>query len=166
MVNKKVEVSFPVKAVEDQGEPQIYVVVATFLPLKSFWKILAFLRLSAKVEKQLRVSRGLVRYALRTDMPRKRFWTLSVWTSGEDMATFSRSEPHLTAMKKFYEWGTDRAAIAEWTTDVSALDWAEAEKKLDTPMFHYKYAEGKRLVHAPGSKTITPDAQNENGEEK
>jgi hypothetical protein len=107
MVSKTVEIapSPEFEATKKDRQPSSYVVVATYLPLRSFWKVIPFFRLSNKVEAQLRASRGIVRYSLRTNIPRKRFWTLSVWTNREDMALFSRSEPHRTAMKKFYEWG-------------------------------------------------------------
>lgn len=153
MVSKIVEVAKSTGHEVEQA-PSSFVFVATYLPLRSYWNMLAFIRLSGKVEEQVRASRGAVRYALKTDIPHKRFWTLSVWSDREDMALFSRSEPHRSAMKKFYEWGTDKAAIAEWVSTDGRIDWAEAEKRLEEePAFHYKL-EGKRLVHAPGSKSV------------
>lgn len=155
LVSKEVEVA----TVEEPGGEKnaSFVIVATFLPLKSFWNIVSFLRLSGRVEAQLRRGPGVIRYALRTNLPHKQFWTLSVWTNGEDMARFSKSEPHRTAMKKFYEWGTESAAIAEWTSPESKLDWKEAEKRLKTPMFRYRLA-GNRLVHDAGSKVVLPQS--------
>jgi hypothetical protein len=135
----------------------VYTIVATYLPLRSFSYVIAFLRLSSKIDAQLRLSKGIVKYSLRTDIPRKLFCTLSVWMNRDDMALFSRSEPHRTAMKKFYDWGTDAAGIAEWTSPSPELDWAEAEKRLETPMFRYKLNSDKRLVHAPGSRTVASD---------
>jgi quinol monooxygenase YgiN len=134
-----------------------FVIAATYLPLRSFWSIFSFIRLSNKVEVQLRNSRGVIRYALKTDIPRKRFWTVSIWSNREDMANFSRSEPHRTAMKKFFVWGTDKAAIAEWTDSKSTIDWDEVNKRLEEPKFHYRYNNQKRLVHAPGSESVSDD---------
>jgi len=159
MVDKAVDVVPPVPAEATSQSPASYLVIATYLPLKGYWKILPFIGLSGKVESQLRASKGIVRYALRTDLPHKCFWTLSVWVDQDDMALFSRSEPHRTAMKKFYEWGTDEAGIAEWSFSDDKIDWKEAEKKLETPTFHYKFEEGKRLVHAPGSKAVIPEEE-------
>ena len=66
----------------DQPE---YLCVATYLPVRSWTNIVPFLRLSSKIEQQLRQGEGSVRYGVRTDIPRKRFWTLSVWTDREAM---------------------------------------------------------------------------------
>lgn len=151
LVDRRVEIA---SSTEPLAKDQSFVFVATYLPLRSYWKVIRFIRLSLKIEAQLRSSRGFVRYALRTDIPHKRFWTLLVWTSGDDLALFSRSEPHRTAMKKFYSWGTDQAGIAEWAKTDGTVDWAEANKRLETPIFRYKYAEGNRLVHAPGSRGV------------
>ena len=148
MVGRTIEVT---PSPESTDQSQTFVFVATYLPLRSFWNIIPFFRLSNRVDAQLRASRGVVRYALRTDIRRKRFWTLSVWTNSDDMALFSRSEPHRTAMKKFYEWGTDEAGIAEWTSTEGKIDWREAEKRLETPLFRYKFS-GNRLVHARGQQ--------------
>jgi len=52
--------------------------VATYLPVKR-WRDIHFLLMSYRVEQQLRRTEGVVRYGLRTNLPRKRFWTYSVW---------------------------------------------------------------------------------------
>jgi hypothetical protein len=150
LVQRVVEVSSPADST-NQGQP--FVVVATYLPLRRYRDVISFVRLSGMVEAQLRASRGAIRYALKTDLPRKRFWTLSVWSSDESMSSFSRSEPHRTAMKKFYDWGTEKAAIVEWTSNDGKIDWGEAEEKLQRPMFQFRL-EGKKLAHAAGSRSV------------
>jgi hypothetical protein len=127
---------------EEAGQ-QEFVFVATYLPLLKAMNIIPFLRLSFKIEAQLRSSRGAIRYALKTDIPRKRFWTLSVWSNRSDMTLFSRSGPHRTAMMKFFEWGTDKACIAEWSSRSAKIDWEEARVRLQSPSFHYRYDEKK-----------------------
>jgi heme-degrading monooxygenase HmoA len=159
MVSRSLEINPPAQQL---AKDQSFLLVATYLPLRSYWKVIPFIRLSLKIEAQLRSSRGIVRYELRTDIPHKRFWTLSVWTSRDDMALFSRSEPHRTAMMKFYDWGTDEAGIAEWTATDGRIDWTEAHKRLETPMFHYKYLDEKRLVHAPGSRNVSTEKEGTN----
>ena len=131
-----------------------YLFVATYLPLKKYRTVIPFLRLSMKITKQLRNSQGIVRFVLRTNLPRKTFWTISVWTQRESMASFSRSEPHRTAVQRFFTWGTDKAAIAEWSSSKMEIDWAEAESRLKEPLFRYATRQG-RLVHAPGSRSVT-----------
>ncbi len=153
MVHKAVEIATST-ASEDDDPPSL--VVATYLPLRRYRNVISFIRLSGKIEAQLRTSKGAIRYALRTDIPHKRFWTISVWSSDEAMSLFSRSEPHRTAMKKFYEWGTEGAGIAEWSSDGGTIDWAEAETKLKEPAFRFRL-EGNRLVHAAGSRSVAGD---------
>jgi hypothetical protein len=114
------------------------------------------MRLLGKIEAQLRASQGAIRYALRTDIPRKRFWTISLWSSDEGTSLFSRSEPHRTAMKKSYDWGKEEAGIAEWSSDGGTIDWAGAETKLKEPAFRFRL-EGSRLVHAAGSRSVGGD---------
>jgi len=65
----------------DNGPP--FLVVATYLPVRRYRNVISFLRLSGKVEAQLRASKGAIRHALRTDIPHKRFWTVSVWSNDE-----------------------------------------------------------------------------------
>jgi hypothetical protein len=153
LVEKTVEVA---KIVDPTNHGQPFVFVATYLPLRSWLNVIPFIRLSGEVEAQVLASRGAIRYSVKTDIPRKRFWTLSVWEKREDMALFSRSEPHRTAMKHFYEWGTEAAAIAEWTNADGKIDWKDAERRLKQPAFRYRL-EGKRLVHAAGSRSVAED---------
>jgi hypothetical protein len=60
--------------------------------------------------------------------------------------------------------GTDQAGIAEWMTSDGKLDWSEAEKRLENPMFRYKYSEGKKLVHAQGSRIVSPSGGDDQGD--
>jgi hypothetical protein len=148
MVSKTVEIG---NGTQPSGEP--LVLVATYLPLRSYTTIPSFIRLSGRIEAQLRASKGAVRYSLKTDIPGKRFWTVSVWTGWDEMALFSRSEPHRSAMAKFFGWGTADACIAQWESEDGKVDWAEAEDRLKKPLFRYRL-DGKRLVHAPGSRSV------------
>ncbi|MGD0637509.1 MAG: hypothetical protein ABSA72_05675 [Nitrososphaerales archaeon] len=141
-------------ASKEGGSP--FLVVATYLPLRSYANVISFVRPSGRIEAQLRASKGAIRYALLTDIPHKRFWTVSVWSGDEAMSLFSRSEPHRTAMKKFYEWGTEEAGIAEWSSNGGTIDWDEAETKLREPAFRFRL-EGNRLVQAAGSRSVAGD---------
>lgn len=108
--------------------------VASVLPLRGYRYIIPFMRLSMSVQKQLKATPGLVRFAMKTDIPRKRFWTFTVWTDRKAMGTFVRTEPHATAVKRFSEWG-GAGAFAEWTGPEGKLDWKEAELRLRQPTF-------------------------------
>jgi hypothetical protein len=104
MVHREAEVH-----AADQAE---YFCVATYLPLRSLMDVIPFLRLSSKVERQLHESEGAVRYGVRTNIPRKHFWTLSVWTSRE-------------------------AAFVEYSSRTRRLDWDEANRELQTPTLYF-----------------------------
>jgi quinol monooxygenase YgiN len=129
LVRKVVEVG-PADATE-------YVSVATFLPVKRWRNVLAFLRMAGAVEAQLAHSEGIVRYGLRTDLPHKRFWTYSVWKDRKAIGSFVGAEPHAQAVKMFAQWAGKGAAFVEWTNADGLVDWEEAERRLKNPTFYY-----------------------------
>jgi heme-degrading monooxygenase HmoA len=47
-----------------------------------------------KIEAQLAESAGLVGYALRAKVARKRFWAVAAWESDESLQSFVESSPH------------------------------------------------------------------------
>ncbi len=111
---------------------------ATILPIRRYRDIPAFLSLSMKIAKQAKRAKGSVRYALKTDMPKKRFWTVSVWQDRASMRAFVQAEPHATAVKKFAGWAADGAAFAEWTGPDKKVDWKEVLEKLEKPTFRFQ----------------------------
>ncbi len=111
---------------------------ATVLPLRRYRDIPAFLSLSTRVAKQVKRSDGAVRYALNTDLRRRRFWTVSAWRDRAAMRAFVQAEPHATAVKKFAGWAADGAAFVEWTGPDKKVDWKEVLQKLETPTFRYQ----------------------------
>ncbi|HEX5481015.1 MAG TPA: hypothetical protein VFZ08_00145 [Terriglobia bacterium] len=114
--------------------------IATFLPLKSWRDLIPFFRMSLRIERQLKRSPALVRYSLRTDLPHKRFWTLSLWNERGGVNTFVSAEPHATAVRRFEKWAGPGAAFVEWTVADKAPGWPEALEKLQTPTFYYQAA--------------------------
>ena len=112
---------------------------STVLPLCRYRYIPGFMRLSLGVKSQLKKSAGAVRFAIRTDMPKKTFYTFSVWESPELMREFVRVEPHATAIARFWEWrAPDGGATHEWTERGSRdVPWAEIEERLREPTFRY-----------------------------
>lgn len=112
--------------------------VATYLPVRQWRSVIPFIRMSFRIEKQVRQSPGLVRYGLRTNLPRKQFWTLSVWEGRKPMMGFVSAQPHQTAVKNFEQWAGTGAAFAEWTADRANFSWEAALEKLKNPTFYYK----------------------------
>ena len=129
LVQKVVEVGPP-----GEGE---FVSIALFLPVRRWRDVVAFLRLAGQVEQQLRKSEGLVRYGLKTDLPRKRFWTYSVWMGREGIGPFVAAQPHATAVKTFARWAGKGAAFVEWNNSDGTVDWEEAARRLKNPTFYY-----------------------------
>ncbi len=117
---------------------QEFLCIATFLPVRRWRFVIPFLRLSLQVEKQLQKSSGVVRYGLKTNLPRKHFWTLSVWDARASMNAFVGADPHTAAVKNFERWAGPGAAVVEWNTSSSGLAWATAFDKLKNPAFYYR----------------------------
>lgn len=47
-----------------------------------------------KIEAQLAESGGLVGYALRAELPRKKFWAVAAWDSDDALQSFVERDPH------------------------------------------------------------------------
>ena len=108
---------------------------ATLLTLKSYRFIPSFMRLSMQIVSQLKQSDGLIRYAIKTDIPRKTFRTFSVWMSFEQMRDFVGSDPHRAAVARISDWrDTDGIATVEWAEQPDkTLDWREIDDHLKDP---------------------------------
>src|SRR5437870_13416068 len=76
-----------------------YLALATYLPRKSYWAILSFIRQTRATQSQLESSNGLVGYSLRAQLLRKMSWTLSVWKVEVALALFVRMPPHARTFK-------------------------------------------------------------------
>ncbi|MEE9249096.1 MAG: hypothetical protein V3U79_10425 [Dehalococcoidia bacterium] len=121
-----------------QAEPgDELVVVATYLPLRNFWDIIPFMRMSRRVEEQLKEAHGLIRYGLRAKLLRQRFWTCSVWADRASVDSFVSAEPHASAMQRFKKWSGKDVAFVEWRTRDDAIDWTDALERLKNPINQY-----------------------------
>lgn len=119
-----------------------FLCIATFLPVRRWRDVVPFIRLSMKIESQLKQTPALVRYGLKTNLPRKHFWTLSVWNGRIDMRDFIEAEPHQTAVRSFEQWAGPGAAFVEWESSKLAFTWGEALERLKNPTFYYRPAGG------------------------
>jgi hypothetical protein len=129
-MQKQVEVSRA-----DSGE---FVCIATFLPVRRWRDIIPFLRMTSRVERQLKETKGLIRYGLRTDFFRKYFWTYTVWKDRGSVNIFVRAEPHSMAVERFKEWAGEGPAFVEWNCTDASINWKEAMERLKNPTFYYK----------------------------
>ena len=86
--------------------------------------------MSRRVRKQIETTPGQVRYAVRVDLLRRRFWTLSIWREQAAMDAFVVADPHAIALSHFDDWTAEGAAVTHWESASNALDWTEAEARL------------------------------------
>ena len=121
----------------NRAEGNLLLCVATFLPVRRWRDVISFLSMSSRVEKQLKVTKGLIRYSVRADIIRKHFWTFTVWSSKAEMNSFVTSEPHATSVRKFGDWAGAGAAFVEWISATGSIDWSEALDRLKNPTFYY-----------------------------
>ena len=91
------------------------------------------IRLSNRIAAQLKTTPGVVRFSLRTNLPRREFWTLSVWQEPGAAAAiedFIHSGAHAAALRVFPHLTTGKEAFARWTSEFGLLDWPEALRRL------------------------------------
>jgi len=91
-----------------------FVALLSYLPLKSYWRVLPFVFYTAQVMKQLASAQGLLGYSLLARPLSKRFWTLSALPNEEALRAFVQ----LPATCKHH----DRACSAHGQDEVRALD--------------------------------------------
>ena len=115
-----------------------YIHVATFLPLKSWKYMFSFQRLSSKVLKQIKENEGAINYAVKGNLLKKHFWTLSIWRDNNSLRRLILEEPHATAVRKFTDGAGEGSAFLDWTSPNNTIDWSEALKKLENPTYYYK----------------------------
>ena len=97
-----------------------HLALLSYLPLRSYRKIPSFFRYTFEIERQLRVSAGLIGYALQAHLISREFWTLSVWDGDAALMDFVQRAPRSTVMEKlrphmgptkFTYWQISGAAI-------------------------------------------------------
>ena len=110
-----------------------YLVLLSYLPLRKYSKIPAFLRYWLQIQGQLRRTAGTTGYSMRAKVLSRKFWRLSVWESERVLMDFVIQMAHGEAMKslaphmgatKFTRWRVLGAALPlNWDDAV----WRESE---------------------------------------
>jgi quinol monooxygenase YgiN len=99
---------------------QEYLVLLSYLPLRKYSKIPAFVRYSLQVQRQMRNTPGAIGYSMRAKILNRNFWTLSVWKDDRALTEFVRTAPHGEVMKsiaphmgatKFTKWKLQGSAV-------------------------------------------------------
>lgn len=105
----------------------------SYLPLKSYWRLLPFLVYTVQVVKQLAASDGLIGYSLLARPFSKQFWTLSAWRSDDALRTFVRSAPHLRIMTELAPH-MGQTKFVRWTVKGTQLPlpWDDALRRSES----------------------------------
>jgi hypothetical protein len=78
-----------------------YLAMLTYLPLRGYLQMARFFSYSAKVQKQLERTAGVIGYSFKANPLRNQYWTFSVWENDRALMNFVRTEPHASAMIAF-----------------------------------------------------------------
>ena len=114
-----------------------FVCAATFFPVRRWLDVIRFLRASFGVQRQLKETSGLVRYGLRTNIIRERYWTFSVWTDQASLDAFLQSEPHAAAMRRMHQWVVPGdSAFVTWDSADDSINWEEGLNRLRSSLAH------------------------------
>jgi hypothetical protein len=93
-----------------------YTAMLSYLPLNKFRALPKFMRYTYQIRRQLADSGGLVGYSMDADVPRKEFWTLSVWEDDEALRSFVQNMPHGRVMTDLLpDMGQTRFFTSRWT---------------------------------------------------
>jgi len=108
------------------------VALLSYLPLKSYWRVLPFFLYTAQVMKQLASAEGLLGYSLLARPLRKRFWTLSAWKNAAALEAFVQDPPHVRIMAKLTPH-MDKTRFVRWKIKGSQLplQWDEALRRFE-----------------------------------
>lgn len=114
-----------------------YLHVATLLPIRRWRSVPQFLLLSNQVRTQVRAMPGLIAEAVTADLPRRFFYTYTIWRDRAAMRDFLNQGPHAEAMRRFDGWRGPLASTVEWQSSTVAIDWSEARRRLENPTFRF-----------------------------
>jgi hypothetical protein len=108
-----------------------FVALLSYLPLKSYWRVLPFFVYTVRVIRQLDATDGLLGYSLLARPFSKRFWTLSVWKNEDALRVFVQFPPHVRIMASLAPH-MDKTSFVRWTVKGSDLPlrWDDALRRL------------------------------------
>ncbi len=114
-----------------------FICAATFLWVRRWRDVIPFLRMSSGVQRQLKETSGLVRYGLRANFLRKRYWTFSVWEDRASLDAFLLAEPHATAMRRMRQWVVPgNSTVVTWDSTADSINWEEGLDRLSSSSAH------------------------------
>lgn len=104
------------------------IVVVTSIRLKSLWKFFALSRYALDIRRQLKGAAGC--QALRTRGFGRNHFTLSLWSSHDEMRAFVRSGAHALAMRQSGQLASEIKTFSYSSEQLPG--WAEARSLLDS----------------------------------
>lgn len=107
-----------------------YFHAATSFQLAKWRHILAFVRMSNKVQSALKRTPGVVTYSLRANPFRVTFLTYTIFESYEALQDLVHSPQHAEAMAKADEWTGPESRTTSWTSESREVDWKDARRRL------------------------------------
>lgn len=107
-----------------------YLVLLSYLPLRTFSKIPGFFRYTFQIQGQLRKTAGAVGYSMRAKLLSRKFWTLSAWESDRALIDFVGRMPHAGTMKTLNPY-MGATKFTRWRVPGSALPpkWEDAMRR-------------------------------------
>ncbi len=109
-----------------------YLAIVSSLKLKSFWNNLKFMKFGMAIQKQLTKTKGIIGYSMSMEPFSRKYGTLSVWASEEDLVRFTEELPHRLAMDEMKQCLESRAIYKRWKIKSAKIppDWNSAVKRL------------------------------------
>ena len=107
-----------------------FVALLSYLPLKSYWRVLPFFIFTAQVAKQLASAQGLLGYSVLARPLFKQFWTLSAWETEAALRYFVQQPPHVRIMTALVPHMSETKFV-RWTVKGSQLPllWDDALRR-------------------------------------
>ncbi|GAA2595813.1 DUF3291 domain-containing protein [Actinomadura fulvescens] len=106
-------------------------VMASRFELRSLRQVPGFFLASIAVWRQARRTPGAWGVALKAQLLRRTFWTLSAWSDKPALYGYANAEPHKSTMRRL-RGAMRESTFVYWEVPVSELpiDWAEAERRI------------------------------------
>lgn len=110
-----------------------FVALLSYLPLKSYWRVVPFFIYTAQVVKQLASAEGLLGYSFLARPLSKRFWTLSAWETEAALRYFVQQPPHKRIMTALAPH-MDETMFVRWAVKGSQLplNWDDALRRFES----------------------------------
>lgn len=106
------------------------VVMASRLEVRSFKDVPGFFRASMTVLRQAKESDGIRGVALKADLARRTFWTVSVWRDREAVHAYAAAEPHRSTMRAKRAVMRDSTFVFWDAETADPVPWTEVERRI------------------------------------